>query len=138
MGLQNASIMPTLGVTDLDRSITFYRDTLGFNVRRLSGTTGSQESALVEIGDGGRLLLYPSTFRPGETTVAAIMVDDLDGCVSDLRGRGLRFEEYDLPGLKTVNGIAEDGELRTAWFKDPDGNTLAISNESAEIMRKAA
>jgi catechol 2,3-dioxygenase-like lactoylglutathione lyase family enzyme len=135
MGLQNASIMPTLGVQDLDRSIGFYRDTLGFNVRRLNG---SQDSALVEIGTEGRLLLYSSTFRSGETTAAAILVDDLDDCVDELRGRGVRFEEYDLPGLKTERGIASDGDLRTAWFKDPDGNTLALSSESAEVMRRAA
>jgi catechol 2,3-dioxygenase-like lactoylglutathione lyase family enzyme len=135
MGLQNASIMPTLGVQDLDRSIGFYRDSLGFNVRKLSG---SQESALVEIGSEGRLLLYSSTFRRGETTAAAIMVDDLDGCVDELRGRGVQFEEYDLPGLKTERGIASDGDMRTAWFKDPDGNTLALSSESAEVMRRAA
>jgi catechol 2,3-dioxygenase-like lactoylglutathione lyase family enzyme len=135
MGLQNASIMPTLGVRDLDRSIAFYRDTLGFGVRKLAG---EQESALVEIGTEGRLLLYRSTFEHGQTTAAAIMVDDLDGSVDELRGRGLRFEEYDLPGLRTENGIATDGDMRTAWFKDPDGNTLALSSESSEVMRRAA
>ena len=135
MGLQNASIMPTLGVQDLDRSIAFYRDTLGFGVRKLGG---EQESALVEIGAEGRLLLYLSTFEGGQTTAAAIMVDDLDGSVDELRGRGVRFEEYDLPGLRTEKGIATDGDMRTAWFKDPDGNTLAISSESAEVMRRAA
>jgi catechol 2,3-dioxygenase-like lactoylglutathione lyase family enzyme len=137
MGLQNASIMPTLGVKDLDRSIRFYSDTLGFNVRRLSERGGSQ-SAMVEIGSQGRLLLYPSTFQHGETTTAAIIVDDLDGCVREFRDKGVQFEEYDLPGLKTENGIASDGDLRTAWFKDPDGNILALSNETSEIMRRAA
>ncbi len=135
MGLQNASIMPTLGVQDLERSIAFYRDTLGFGVRKLGG---EEESALVEIGTEGRLLLYRSTFEPGQTTAAAIMVDDLDGSVDELRGRGVRFEEYDLPGLRTENGIATDGDMRTAWFKDPDGNTLAVSSESTEVMRRAA
>jgi catechol 2,3-dioxygenase-like lactoylglutathione lyase family enzyme len=135
MGLQNASIMPTLGVQDLERSIAFYRDTLGFGVRKLGG---EEESALVEIGTEGRLLLYRSTFERGQTTAAAIMVDDLDGSVDELRGRGVRFEEYDLPGLRTENGIATDGDMRTAWFKDPDGNTLAVSSESSEVMRRAA
>jgi catechol 2,3-dioxygenase-like lactoylglutathione lyase family enzyme len=137
MGLQNASIMPTLGVKDLETSIRFYRDTLGFNVRTLSESGGGQ-SALVEIGSQGRLLLYPSTFEHGDTTAAAIIVDDLDGCVSDFRSRGVQFEEYDLPGLRTENGVATDGDLRTAWFKDPDGNILALSNETAETMRRAA
>ena len=138
MGLQNASIMPTLGVSDLERSIRFYRDTLGFTVRTLSEGGSGQQSAMVEIGSQGRLLLYPSTFQHGETTAAAILVDDIDGCVSDFRSRGVQFEEYDLPGLRTENGIATDGDLRTAWFKDPDGNILALSNETSETMRRAA
>jgi hypothetical protein len=46
--------------------------------------------------------------------------------VADLRGKGVSFEEYDLPGLKTVNGIAELGGMRGAWFKDPEGNILSV------------
>ncbi len=137
MGLQNASIMPTLGVADLDRSIRFYRDTLGFDVRTLS-EGGGGNSALVEIGSDGRLLLYKSTFQHGDTTTAAILVDDIESCVREFRDRGVQFEEYDLPGLKTENGIATDGDMRTAWFKDPDGNILAVSTESREVMRRAA
>ena len=56
----------------------------------------------------------------------------------ELRGKGVKFEEYDFPGLKTVNGIATMGELKTAWFRDSEGNILALSNEVAEVMRKAA
>ncbi len=56
----------------------------------------------------------------------------------ELRGKGVSFEEYDFPGLKTVNGIATTGDLKTGWFKDSEGNILAISNEVAEVMRKAA
>ena len=56
----------------------------------------------------------------------------------ELRGKGVKFEEYDFPGLKTVNGIATTGDLKTAWFRDSEGNILAISNEVAEVMRKAA
>jgi hypothetical protein len=46
--------------------------------------------------------------------------------VADLRGKGVTFEEYDLPGVKTVNGIAELGGTRGAWFKDPEGNILSV------------
>ena len=48
----------------------------------------------------------------------------------ELRDKGVKFEEYDFPGLKTVNGIATTGDLKTGWFKDSEGNTVAISNES--------
>jgi hypothetical protein len=46
--------------------------------------------------------------------------------VADLRGKGVTFEDYDLPGLRTVNGIAELGDIRGAWFKDPEGNILSV------------
>jgi hypothetical protein len=46
--------------------------------------------------------------------------------MGDLRGRGLTFEDYDFPGLKTTNGVAQLGDSHGAWFKDPDGNILAL------------
>ena len=96
------------------------------------------DSALVDVGDSDRLLLYKSTYRRGETTYASFFCEDVESTVDELRGRGVQFEEYDFPGLKTENGIATTGDLKTAWLKDSEGNTLAISNEVAEVMRKAA
>jgi catechol 2,3-dioxygenase-like lactoylglutathione lyase family enzyme len=58
--------------------------------------------------------------------VAAFVVDDVDAAVAGLRERGVVFEEYDLPGLRTEGGIATLGPVRAAWFKDPDGNILAV------------
>jgi hypothetical protein len=49
-----------------------------------------------------------------------------EAAVADLRSKGVPFEDYDLPGLKTVNGIAERGGVRGAWFKDPEGNILSV------------
>ena len=135
MGFSNSSIMPTIAVEDLDRAIAFYSDKLGFTVRKLEQDSGS---ALVEIGQWGRLLLYSSSFARGETTAAAILVDDVESAVRELRGRGVTFEEYDFPGLKTVDGVATIGELKSSWFKDSEGNTLAISTDLSELMRKAA
>ena len=135
MGLSIKSVMPTIAVEDLDRAISFYHDTLGLPVRRLEGDTGS---AIADVGDSGRLLLYASGYRRGETTYAAFLADDVESTVRELRDRGVTFEEYDLPGLKTKNGIATIGDLKTGWFKDSEGNTLAISNEVAEVVRQAA
>jgi hypothetical protein len=53
-------------------------------------------------------------------------VDDVERAVADLRSRGVELEEYDVPGLKTVDGIAELGYERAAWFRDPDGNILSV------------
>ena len=135
MGLSISSVMPTIAVDDLDRAISFYSDKLGLTVRRLEG---DMDSALVEVGDSERLLLYRSTYKRGETTYASFFVEDLEGTVRELRDRGVTFEDYDFPGLKTVDGIATIGDLKTSWFKDSEGNILAISNEVAEVMRKAA
>jgi hypothetical protein len=55
-------------------------------------------------------------------------VEDIEAAVTELRGRGIVFEEYDLPGLRTVNGIANlEGVERGAWFRDSEGNILSIS-----------
>jgi len=55
-------------------------------------------------------------------------VEDIEATVAELRNRGVTFEEYDLPGLKTVDGIAQFGPEKVAWFKDPDGNILSIDD----------
>ena len=75
----------------------------------------------------------------GETvhTVASFVVDEIEHVVSDLRDRGVDFEDYDLPGLTTLDGIATfaaDGVTlpdRVAWFRDPDGNVLSIVQEGS-------
>jgi catechol 2,3-dioxygenase-like lactoylglutathione lyase family enzyme len=136
MGFKDASIMPVLAVDDLDRAMAFYRDKLGFNVR-----TAEQmgDSALVEIGSNGYLFLYKTGFRRGENTVASFLVDDVQSSVRELRGRGVTFEDYDLPDLKTVDGIVDLGEgMQGAFFKDTEGNTIGISTDFIEALRKAA
>ena len=135
MGLTISSVMPTIAVDDLDRAIKFYSEKLGLSVRRLEGEPGA---ALVDVGESDRFLLYKSTYRRGETTYASFFCEDVESAVRELRDKGVKFEEYDFPGLKTINGIATTGDLKTGWFKDSEGNTLAISNEVAEVTRKAA
>jgi hypothetical protein len=54
-------------------------------------------------------------------------VDDVESEVAQLRAKGVVFEEYDMPGIKTVNGIATGGGAKTAWFKDTEGNIMAVS-----------
>ncbi|HEY9376266.1 MAG TPA: hypothetical protein VIQ02_04125 [Jiangellaceae bacterium] len=66
----------------------------------------------------------------GTHTQMAFVVDDIVTEVRELRSQGVVFEEYDLPGLKTVDGIADQGTLKAAWFKDGNGNLLAIMESS--------
>jgi catechol 2,3-dioxygenase-like lactoylglutathione lyase family enzyme len=54
------------------------------------------------------------------------MLADIEAAVADLKARGVKFEEYDLPGFKTVDGIADTPPNRAAWFLDPDGNTIGL------------
>jgi catechol 2,3-dioxygenase-like lactoylglutathione lyase family enzyme len=136
MGIKNASIMPVLAVDDIDRATAFYRDKLGCDVQRLEDDPSG--GVVVKIGDD-RLFLYKTSFARGENTVASLIVDDVESTVSELRSRGVTFEEYDLPGLKTENGIATYGEsMKAAWFKDSEGNTISINPDLEMSLRKAA
>jgi catechol 2,3-dioxygenase-like lactoylglutathione lyase family enzyme len=115
-------------VTDQQRGRDFYGGTLGFDVLQDEEDMGIWFQA----GGGSRFFVYESV-GAGESraTLASFVVDDLDAAMEELRGKGVTFEEYDLPGLKTENGVATMGPVRGAWFKDPDGNILAVSEEPA-------
>ena len=112
-------------ISERPRAREFYRDTLGFELLR------DEEAGMwFEAGRGSRLSLYESV-GAGQSrhTLASFHVDDLEAAMEELRGRGVVFEEYDQPGMKTENGVASIGELRGAFFKDPDGNILAVTEE---------
>jgi predicted enzyme related to lactoylglutathione lyase len=135
MSLKDAKVIPVLAADDLERAMAFYRDKLGLKAERSpSDPTG----AVVELNADSSLYLYKSSYKRGETTVAAFNVTDTERVVDELRGRGVVFEEYDFPGLKTERGIATMDGLKSAWFKDSEGNTIAISEMTAESARKAA
>ena len=117
---------PTIAVSAIERAKKFYGETLGLKARdeRIDGIR-------YETGGGTWLLVYPSQFAgTAQSTYMGFDVDDLDEAVAELRGRGVVFEEYDMPGLKTVDGIAEIEGFKGAWFKDPDGNILSIGQET--------
>ena len=110
--------------TDLERSRDFYENAVGLT---LSPETVTNH-LLFECGGGTTLLVYgrPSPNKADHTQIR-LWTDDLEGDVAALAARGVVFEEYDFPMLKTVGGIATTPGLgRSAWFKDPDGNTLAL------------
>lgn len=75
------------------------------------------------------MMVYETSASAGSATQAGFTVDDFDATISELRGRGVTFEEYDMPGLKTVNGVADYDGTKSAWFKDTEGNTIAISEK---------
>jgi predicted enzyme related to lactoylglutathione lyase len=123
---ESATAHATIAVTDIDRAKKFYGEILGFkkNDERSDGVT-------YEAGQGGWFLVYPSQFAAtNKATYMSFDVPDLDAAVKELKDRGIVFEEYDFPGLKTVEGIAEIQGVRGAWFKDPDGNILAVGERT--------
>lgn len=113
----------TLPTKDLDRARQFYEGVLG-----LIPSYTSAVNVVYKVGECTSFEVYPtSAAGTAQNTMMGWSVRDLDGVVADLRRRGVVFEEYDFPGLKTVNGIAQMGTDRAAWFKDPDGNILAVA-----------
>ena len=121
--LSSAPLRAVVGVSDLEKSKRFYGETLG-----LTQVEERADGIQFEAGDGTRVLLYPTQFAgTAKSTVAGFEVAHIDTAVAELRERGVVFEEYDFPGLKTTNGIAEVGDIRGGWFKDPDGNILGVA-----------
>jgi catechol 2,3-dioxygenase-like lactoylglutathione lyase family enzyme len=126
--LDNARIAAIVPVSDIEAAIAFYEGALGLRLdERRDDLPTNREAELS--GGSGSLLLYESV-GAGQSrhTVAGFRVDDLDSVVAAVQARGVTFEEYDLPDLKTVGGIASVGDVRAAWCKDPDGNILAIES----------
>lgn len=115
-------IYPTIPVHDIQRAKQFYHDKLGLTPTRDMG-----DSVIYE-HDGGSFFIYQTGYAgTAQHTLASFEVADLRAEVGNLRAKGVVFEEYDFPGLKTVDGIADLGSEFAAWFKDSEGNILAIS-----------
>lgn len=121
--LTQARVMPTIPVVDFERAKKFYEDRLGLRPAR----PATPDGIMYECGGGTLIFLYPRAPTKADHTVASFVVDDLEASVKTLRARGIVFEEYDFPGLKTINGIATLGTEKAAWFKDTEGNILAVS-----------
>lgn len=90
-------------------------------------------SQLYRCGSGSHLVIYETAEIRPDQHVATFLVDQIEDEVSSLRERGVTFEEYDQPGLKTVNGVASVGPIQGAWFKDPDGNVIGVVHLSTPI-----
>lgn len=123
--LANSVVCAAVPVADLDRARRFYGETLGLTEAPL----GDEDESFYVAGARTMLHLYEGSSRSAATghTVATFLVEDLVEEVAVLRGRGADFEEYDMPGLKTENGVfsGEDG-FKAAWVNDPEGNILSL------------
>jgi predicted enzyme related to lactoylglutathione lyase len=112
-----------LPASDLERAKSWYADTLD-----LKPTYEDEGGVQYKTADGTQFWVYPSEFAgTNKATAMGFMARDLSAEMDDLKARGVKFEEYDIPGVKTVDGIAEfaPGD-RGAWFKDSEGNIIAL------------
>ena len=107
---------------DMDRAMAWYRDKLN-----LEPSEKDPGGAVYACGEGTMFSVYPSQFAgTGQQTVMGWETSDLEAEMQELRSNGVTFEDYDMPGLKTENGIADIEGERGCWFKDSEGNILAL------------
>jgi len=119
--LSDKIVSASLPTTNIDRAVEFYQGKLGLSVL-------SKDDNMVYFGAGGDsgLSLYLRGETKADHTVATWKVDDLEAEVSELKDKGIVFEEYDMEEIKTEDSIATMGDTKAAWFKDPDNNILGI------------
>jgi catechol 2,3-dioxygenase-like lactoylglutathione lyase family enzyme len=122
--LGNADATPMIAVKDLDRAREFYGQCLG-----LKEIDDFGEGFMLKSGDT-QLSVYRSPFAgTNKATALTFGVENIEEQVKALKEKGVSFEHYELEGL-TPNGDVYDGEgMKTAWFKDPDGNILSLIQE---------
>jgi catechol 2,3-dioxygenase-like lactoylglutathione lyase family enzyme len=121
--LTSAHLTTILPALDLERACRFYGETLGLRERRRTADDG----ALFSTADGSDVELLRRNQRTrAEHTALTFEVDDVEREIRELEGRGVRFEDYDLPGLKTERHMATIGFDKAAWFKDTEGNILCL------------
>jgi catechol 2,3-dioxygenase-like lactoylglutathione lyase family enzyme len=120
--LGNHPLQVVLLAPDLDASKDFYANKIGLKI-----LTESPDAVSFQCGGDSRLDVTKSTVGTADSqTQAAWRVSDLAADVAELRSRGVQIEEYDSPGLRTEDGIADLGFAFMAWFIDPGKNCLAM------------
>jgi predicted enzyme related to lactoylglutathione lyase len=120
--LSNAPIRAYIPASDVARARNFYEGVVGLVPKEeFSG------GVIYDCG-GSEVFLYPTpNAGTSKASQAFWQVSDVEAEVTDLKSRGVKFEEYDMPGIRMKNSIATGGGAKTAWFKDTEGNILAVS-----------
>jgi predicted enzyme related to lactoylglutathione lyase len=127
--MKTSGITATLPAQDLGRVKAFYIEKVGLQAVESHFLVASDGHVGLTIGDGvNQLVIYPATARSsGEFTQAVLQVADVRAAVEDMRGRGVKFEEYDTAVTRTESGIARTPDGREgAWFKDSEGNLVGV------------
>jgi catechol 2,3-dioxygenase-like lactoylglutathione lyase family enzyme len=122
--LGNQDAVATVAVKNLATARNFYEDTLG-----LKQVDSDGDDAVVYGSGNTRINVYRSKFAgTNQATALTWAVEDVEGEVRALKAKGVTFEHYDMPGVKREGDLHVVGDMKAAWFKDPDGNILNIIN----------
>ena len=121
--LEASKAFSSFSVNDIQKAKEFYGRTLG-----LALSAGPEGTLVVKLSESAKVLMYPKpNHQPATFTVLNFPVDSVDKAVDELNQRGVRFESYDSPHLKTdARGISRGNGPTIAWFKDPAGNILSV------------
>jgi predicted enzyme related to lactoylglutathione lyase len=120
--LADKDAVATIPVKDLKAAKKFYGDTLGLKL-----TPVPEPEVLNYKSGNSTVLVYKSQFAgSNKATSVTWIVDDVEGTVKDLKAKGVAFEHYDFPGMTRKGDVHIAGKSKAAWFKDPDGNILAV------------
>jgi catechol 2,3-dioxygenase-like lactoylglutathione lyase family enzyme len=120
--LAAADAMATIGVRDIRKARDFYEGVLG-----MEGPERQDGEVITYTSGGSQLLIYESKYAgTNKATAITWVIHDVDGVVADLARRGVVFEHYDMPGMTRKGDVHVWDGTRAAWFKDPDGNILAL------------
>jgi catechol 2,3-dioxygenase-like lactoylglutathione lyase family enzyme len=123
--LKDSLAISMLPAVEMARARKFYEETLGLPRADVRPNGEARYAA-----GGARFALYPrKTPTRADHTALSFEVRDLAAEMKVLAARGVKFEEYDLPGLRTENGVCVLGSERAAWFKDPEGNILCLHQD---------
>ena len=124
--LKDYPMITTLPATNIERAKKFYGEVLGLKPVE---TEMPEDAVMFEAGSGTKVYLYKRGASRADHTALEFHVTNLEKEMEDLKAKGVVFEEYDMPGLKTENSIAKMGNYKSAWFKDTEGNILALGEE---------
>jgi catechol 2,3-dioxygenase-like lactoylglutathione lyase family enzyme len=130
--LGNKDVVATVAVRDLAAARRWYEGTLGLEAESTEG----DEVVTYRTGSS-RLMVYRSQYAGTNKATGATWVceGDVDAAVRELRGKGVAFEHYDFPDTKLEGDVHVMGDMRVAWFKDPDGNIFSLVNGKPSAVR---
>jgi catechol 2,3-dioxygenase-like lactoylglutathione lyase family enzyme len=123
--LGNKDAVANIAVKNLDTAKKFYEDTLGLT------PVGAEDQEVIVFKSGNSTVyVYQSQYAGTNkaTAVTWVVGEEVEGIVQQLKAKGITFEHYDMPGMTRDGDVHIAGDMKVAWFKDPDGNILNIIN----------